>query len=260
MTFQVEFQGVCKEFAAANGSRLLALADINLGIPQGEIFVILGPSGCGKTTLLRMVAGFEFPSSGRVLLQEYPVCRPGPERCLVFQGATLLPWRTVLGNVEFSLEMAGIPAARRKKTALKYLDMVDLTGFAYSMPAELSGGMRHRAAIATALVNQPEVLLLDEPFASLDEQTRKQMQNELLRLLQASRRTALFVTHSIEEAIFLAHRIVVLTRRPGKVKAVIEVNLPHPRDRISRGFNRLRGELSALLEEEDKTLVRPGKG
>lgn len=249
MAFQVEFYEVYKEFAAVNGNRLVALADINLNIPQGEIFVIVGPSGCGKTTLLRMVAGFDFPTTGRILFRGNPISGPGPERCIVSQEATLLPWRKVLGNVEFGLEIAGIPMDRRRKIALEYINMVDLNDFAYSRPMQLSGGMRHRAAIATALANQPEILLLDEPFVSLDEPARKQMQNWLLRLLKTSLQTALFVTHSIEEAIFLAHRIVVLTRRPGKIKESIEVNLPHPRDHASREFKQLTGELSSLLED-----------
>jgi NitT/TauT family transport system ATP-binding protein len=249
MAFQVEFYEVYKEFAAVNSNRLVALADINLNIPQGEIFVIVGPSGCGKTTLLRMVAGFDFPTTGRILFRGNPISRPGPERCIVSQEATLLPWRTVLGNVEFGLEIAEIPMDRRRKIALEYINMVDLNDFAYSRPMQLSGGMRQRAAIATALANKPKILLLDEPFVSLDEPARKQMQNWLLRLLKTSLQTALFVTHSIEEAIFLAHRIVVLTRRPGKIKESIEVNLPHPRDRASREFKQLTGELSSLLED-----------
>lgn len=248
MAFQLEFHGVYKEFPAVNGNRLVALEDINLNISQGEIIVFVGPSGCGKTTLLRMVAGFDFPTTGRILLRGNLVSCPGPDRYMVSQEATLLPWRTVLGNVEFGLEIAGIPKDRRRKFTSEYIHMVDLTDFTYLRPMQLSGGMRHKAAIATALANKPEILLLDEPFVSLDEPARKQMQNWLLKLLNTSQQTALFVTHSIEEAIFLAHRIIVLTRRPGKIKESIGVNLPHPRDRASREFKQLSAELSSLLE------------
>ncbi len=227
-----------------------ALDDFNLDVSQGEFVCLLGPSGCGKTTVLRIVAGLESASEGDVEVRGKKVTSAGPDRGMVFQEFALFPWRTVLKNIEFGLEVKGVPEGERSKISSQLIELVGLKGFEDAHPKELSGGMKQRVGIARALANEPAVLLMDEPFGSLDAQTRNLMQKELLRIWSATGKTILFVTHSVDEAVFLADRIVVMTARPGKVREDMPVGLARPRDRTSREFIEVRGKVLAELDEE----------
>ncbi|BDG61160.1 ABC transporter ATP-binding protein [Caldinitratiruptor microaerophilus] len=243
MTGGIALEGVSKRFGD-----LQVLTDVNLQVAEGQFGVIVGPSGCGKSTILRMLAGLERPDAGRVLKDGKPVTGPGPDRILIFQEHALYPWRTVAGNVAFGLELAGVRPADRAARVADVLARVGLGGFERYYPHQLSGGMRQRAAIARALVMDPEVLLLDEPYGALDAMTRLTMQNELLRLWQGSGKTMLMVTHDIEEAIYLADRLFVMSPRPGRVLRQIEVELPRPRSRTDARMVRLREEVLGLLQ------------
>ncbi len=227
-----------------------ALDDFNLDVNRGEFVCLLGPSGCGKTTVLRIVAGLESASGGDVMVGGKNVASAGSDRGMVFQEFALFPWRTVRKNIEFGLEVKGVPESERGKTSSQLIELVGLKGFEDAHPKELSGGMKQRVGIARALANEPAVRLMDEPFGSLDAQTRNLMQKELLRIWSATGKTILFVTHSVDEAVFLADRIVVMTARPGKVREAIPVGLPRPRDRTSREFIEVRGKVLEELDEE----------
>jgi NitT/TauT family transport system ATP-binding protein len=227
-----------------------ALDAFSLDIMDSEFVCLLGPSGCGKTTVLRIVAGLEKKTSGSVVLHGANIASAGSNRGMVFQEFALFPWRTVRRNIEFGLEVKGIPEEKRGGISDRYIELVGLSGFEDAHPSELSGGMKQRVGIARALANEPEVLLMDEPFGSLDAQTRNLMQKELLRIWSATGKTILFVTHSVDEAVFLADRIVVMTARPGKVREIIPVNLARPRERTSREFIDVRGKVLAELDEE----------
>ena len=236
---------------------LIAIENLNLSVAEDEFVCILGPSGCGKTTVLRMIAGLEEPTSGEIFEDGKEVKGPGSDRGMVFQEFDLFPWRTVIKNVEFGLEIKGIPKDERKRIAREFIHLVDLDGFEDAFPKELSGGMKQRVGIARALANEPNVLLMDEPFGSLDAQTRNIMQKELLRICKNTILTIIFVTHSVDEAVYLADRIVILTARPGSVKKEITVDLPHPRDRAGEEFARIRHQVLEVLEEEvTKTMKR----
>jgi len=230
--------------------QLVTLDDFNLDVLAGEIVCLLGPSGCGKTTVLRIISGLELATGGSVLVNGKQVTAAGPDRGLVFQEFALFPWRTVRKNIEFGLEVKGVLEDERHRISSKYIDLVGLTGFEDAHPRELSGGMKQRVGIARALANEPAVLLMDEPFGSLDAQTRNLMQKELLRIWAATRKTIVFVTHSVDEAVFLGDRVVVMTARPGKVREIIAVDLPRPRERTSQDFIRVRGKVLAELDEE----------
>ena len=241
---------VSKSFSERKGGKVThALQDFNLEVGAGEFVTIVGPSGCGKTTLLKIVAGLEIASEGAVYLDQNRVTGPGPERGLVFQDFALFPWRDVTGNVVFGPELLKVPAAERVKTAEHYIRLVGLSGNERKYPAELSGGMKQRVAIARALANDPEVLLMDEPFGSLDAQTRSQMQKELLYIWQANRKAVLFVTHSVEEAVYLSNRIVVLTESPGTIKQVFPIDLSYPRSRSDHGFISLREKITGCVSD-----------
>jgi len=241
---------VSKSFSEKKGGKVThALQDFNLEVGAGEFVTIVGPSGCGKTTLLKIVAGLEIASEGAVYLDQNRVTGPGPERGLVFQDFALFPWRDVTGNVVFGPELLKVPAAERVKTAEHYIRLVGLSGNERKYPAELSGGMKQRVAIARALANDPEVLLMDEPFGSLDAQTRSQMQKELLYIWQANRKAVLFVTHSVEEAVYLSNRIVVLTESPGTIKQVFPIDLSYPRSRSDHGFISLREKITGCVSD-----------
>ncbi len=249
----LEIRGLYKLFSS-EGKEMEALHNINLSIEENEFVCFIGPSGCGKTTLLRIIAGLEEPSSGTVTLAGDPIKGPGPERGMVFQEYSLFPWRTVLDNVAFGLELKGVPAAERQARGRQYLKMVGLERFEARYPHELSGGMKQRVAIARALVNDPRALLMDEPFGALDAQTRNIMQSELLRIWEEKRKTVVFVTHSVDEAIYLADRIVIMSARPGRIKDIIEISLPRPRNRTSSAVNQIRDRILCDLRSEIVTI------
>jgi NitT/TauT family transport system ATP-binding protein len=237
---------------AAEATEVVALEGITLEIEPREFLTLLGPSGCGKSTLLNILAGFEKPDSGTVLLDGRPIERPGPDRGVVFQDYALFPWLNIQQNVEYGLREKGIPKAEARETAKRFLGMVGLTGFERRFPHELSGGMRQRVALIRVLAIDPEILLMDEPFAAVDAQTRTILQEELERLWLQTRKTVVFVTHSIDEAIYLSDRVAVMTARPGTVKAIVPIDLPRPRDAISDEFNRYRREITQLIELESR--------
>ena len=224
----LEVQGLGKEFETAGGS-VTALKDINFKTHKREFVCVIGPSGCGKSTLIRILAGLETPSSGKMLLDGKEVHGPGPDRGMVFQGYTLFPWLTVKKNVMFGLEQAGHSKQVAEEDARQWIDLVGLTSFVDSYPHQLSGGMKQRVAIARALANQPRILLMDEPFGALDAQTRAKMQSYLMDIWQNIDITVLFITHDLDEAIYLADRILVLKAHPGEVQEIIEVPVPQPR-------------------------------
>jgi ABC-type nitrate/sulfonate/bicarbonate transport system ATPase subunit len=230
-----------------------ALEPTNLTIADNDFVTIVGPSGCGKSTLLRLVAGLDQPTTGRILLNGIAVSEPGPDRGMVFQSYTLFPWLTVADNIAFGLREKGVPGERRAAIVREWLARIDLAGFAQHYPKQLSGGMQQRTAIARALANDPAILLLDEPFGALDNQTRALMQELLLGIWERERKTVLFVTHDIEEAIFLASRVVVMTARPGRIKADVTIDLPHPRHytiKTSPEFSALKARLTEEIRAE----------
>jgi NitT/TauT family transport system ATP-binding protein len=243
----LELLGITKQFDQGNGKNAVILQDISLKINEQEVVGILGPSGCGKTTLLRIIAGLEQPTEGEVLLDGEIVTRPGARMGMIFQEHALLPWRSVLDNVSLGLEMQEMPGIERAAKAMKYLELVGLQESAHSRPYELSGGMHQRAAVARALVLEPSLLLMDEPFSALDPQTRKQIQEDILRIQEKTAKAIVFVTHSVEEAIFLADRLVILSAKPGRVQEILEVKLERPRDRMSPQFLEMRTRVLGLL-------------
>ena len=245
----LEIKGVSKHFFA-EGKEMQILNDINLSIKENEFVCFIGPSGCGKTTLLRIVAGLEDPTSGTISLDGELIKGPSPERGMVFQEYSLFPWRTVIDNIAFGLELRGIPPDERMVRSRQYLKMVGLDRFEKRYPHELSGGMKQRVAIARALVNDPRALLMDEPFGALDAQTRNIMQSELLRIWSEEKKTVVFVTHSVDEAIYLADRIVIMSARPGKIKDVIDIPLARPRNRTSSEVNQIRDRILSDLRSE----------
>ena len=246
----VSCRGVGKIWATGTSRAHDALRDITLDVDPGEFVCLLGPSGCGKSTLLYLIAGLEQPTAGRIEAHGAPVTGPGPERSLIFQEASLLPWLSVWQNVTFGLALQGVSAANRRTAACEVLARAGLSEAFDKRPDELSGGMRQRVAVARAMAMRPEVLLMDEPFAALDVQTRAKMQGFLLEVWQATQASVLFVTHHIEEAIALADRVAVFTARPGRIKAVIPIDLPRPRDVESQEAFALRRQLTALLQDE----------
>ena len=251
---RLAIKGVSRAFAGRHGTDpVQALAPVDLQVADNDFITILGPSGCGKSTLLRIVAGLDRPSTGEVLLDGRPVTGPGPDRGMVFQTYTLFPWLTVRENVAFGLREQGMARAERHRVAERFLARVGLEGFAGHYPKQLSGGMQQRTALARALANDPAILLLDEPFGALDNQTRALMQELLLGIWEQDRKTVLFVTHDIEEAIFMASRVVVVTARPGRIKAELPVPLPHPRDyriKTSPEFQALKARLTEEIRIE----------
>ena len=237
----------------SRGRDVEALRQISVTVESGEFVSIVGPSGCGKTTLLRIVAGVVQPESGRVLLDGHPVTKPGRERAMVFQQDSLLPWRTVMDNVTLGLQIAGRSKEERIEIGQSFIDLVGLTGFENSFPHELSGGMRQRANLSRALAVDPDILLMDEPFASLDAQTRELMQSELLKIWERSNKTVLFITHQIDEAIYLSDRVVVMSGRPGTVREVVNIDIPRPRAldvKRSTGFVGYVDRIWKLLEDD----------
>jgi NitT/TauT family transport system ATP-binding protein len=246
----IRLQGLGMEFRGEHGP-LRALAGIDLEIAAGEFVCLLGPSGCGKSTLLNAIAGFAPPTEGRVEVLGHAVSGPGPERAMVFQEYALFPWMTVERNVAFGLEVARTAPEQVRRVVDGLLARLGLAEFRRRFPKDLSGGMRQRVAIARALAIDPPMLLMDEPFGALDALTRRSLQDELLRLWAEDRKTVVFVTHGIEESIYLADRVVVMTYRPGTVKRIVEVALPRPRDPASPEFNGLERELTGLVMAEE---------
>jgi len=241
---------VTKIFKKTDGDRVLAVSNINLDVQENEFVCIVGPSGCGKTTTLRLLAGLELPTKGKILVEGKPINGPSPERGIVFQEYTLFPWRTVLENVTFGLEMMGIEKRERRLRGMHYLQLVGLEDYARAYPYELSGGMQQRVAIIRALAVNPKILLMDEPFGALDARTRDFLQNELIRIWATDRKMVLFVTHSINEAIFLADRVVVMKSRPGRIHESIEINLSRPRDKTSKQFKDYYTLIHSMLEND----------
>ncbi|MCC7567550.1 MAG: ABC transporter ATP-binding protein [Methanoregulaceae archaeon] len=242
-------QHLTKEFTGTRGERVLALSDISLDIEPKEFICLLGPSGCGKTTLLRIIGGLEQATSGCIAINSHHVSGPDPMMAMIFQEYSLFPWRTIRDNIAFGLEIRNVQREEREEAVDTYLSLVGLTEFAESYPYELSGGMRQRVAVARALAINPGILLMDEPFGALDAQTRNMMQRELLDIWEKTKKTIIFVTHSVDEAVFLADRIVVLTPRPGTIREVIPIDLPRPRDRTSEDFLRIRRFVLSLIDE-----------
>jgi NitT/TauT family transport system ATP-binding protein len=251
MAAHIVIDGVGKVFDS-DGRQVAALQDISLEVPHGQFVCLLGPSGCGKSTLLNAIAGFAPPSSGSVLVDGVPVAGPGPERGMVFQEYALFPWMTVEQNVGFGLEIKGMEKPRIAARVAGLLELLSLEDFAKRFPKDLSGGMRQRVAIARVLALDSPIMLMDEPFGALDALTRRNLQDELLRIWAELKKTVIFVTHSIEEAIYLADRIVVMTYRPGTIKRDMRVDLPRMRDPAAPEFNALKRELGLLVMEEQQ--------
>ena len=254
MTPFIAIDAVEKTFSR-RGADVVALKHIDLDVGLGEFVCLLGVSGCGKSTLLKIIAGLEQPSAGRVLIDGAPLAGPHAEAGVVFQDHGLFPWMTARKNVAFNLKARGVAAAARARITDELIATVGLAGFEDKYPHELSGGMRQRVGIARALTTKPKLLLMDEPFGALDAQTRSVMQTELLRIWALYRTSVLFVTHGVEEAIYLADRIVIMTPRPGRIRRVVQVDLPRPRDPTTAGFT---GYVRTVLDEihDDLTLLR----
>ncbi|SIO25187.1 ABC transporter ATP-binding protein [Halodesulfovibrio marinisediminis] len=237
-----------KEFTTERGEQLIAVDNVNLNVSSNEFVCIVGPSGCGKSTMLRIIAGLEEASAGNVRYRGTPVTKPGKRIGMVFQEYSLFPWLSVLDNTAAGLEFAGIPRERRREQAKEYLKIVGMSEFAEAYPHELSGGMRQRVAIARALANDPDVLLMDEPFGALDAHTRILLQRELLRIWEMTHKTILFVTHSVDEAVYLADRIIIMSHRPGKIRDVLTVDMDRPRSRAMPEFGKLTDSILTALE------------
>jgi len=243
----ISLRSITKRFG-----ELTALDDISLDIPPGQFLVLVGPSGSGKTTLLDLLSGLSRPSAGQVLIDDRPVTGPGLDRGVVFQQYALFPWRTARANVEFGLAASGVRRRERADRAREFLDLVGLTAFADRYPHELSGGMKQRVAIARSLAYDPGILLMDEPFAALDAQTREQLQDELLRIWQRTGKTVVFVTHAIDEAVYLGQRVAVLSARPGRIKRLLDIELSR-RDgdlRSTAAFVAYRHEIWSQLHDD----------
>jgi NitT/TauT family transport system ATP-binding protein len=240
-------------------SRLVAPDGVDFKVMDGEFVSIVGPSGCGKTSFLSVVDGLIAASAGRVIVDGQVVTGPGPDRAMVFQDSSLLPWRTVRRNVVYGLECLGVGGREAKQRAQRFIEMVGLSGFEDHYPHELSGGMQQRVNLARALVVDPKILLMDEPFAALDAQTREVMQEELLQIWLRAKKTVLFITHQIDEAIYLSDRVVVFSARPGKVKKIIDVNIERPRKlgiKREPGFHTIEDEIWGLIEDDVKGTIR----
>ena len=249
----VTIKDVGKTFKKEDGTATPALEGVTLEIRDKEFVCLVGPSGCGKTTLLRIIAGLETPTTGSVTIDGSAVTGPDPKRGMVFQEYSLFPWRRGIDNIACGLERKGVAREERRQTAEYYLKMVGLSRFRDAYPFELSGGMRQRVAIARALANEPDVLLMDEPFGALDAQTRNRMQKELLCLWKKTEKTIVFVTHSVDEAVYLSDRIIVLSPRPGSVQEIITIPWPRPRDRTSADFAEVRRRVLEMINETETT-------
>jgi NitT/TauT family transport system ATP-binding protein len=249
---QIVIDRVNHTYRPPRGRAVLALSDISLEIRPREFLALLGPSGCGKSTLLYLVGGFLPIEGGRILVEDKPVAAPGPDRGIVFQHFALFPWKTVRSNILYGLERQGLPRPEREKRAQSFIDMVGLRGFEDSYPSQLSGGMKQRTAIARTLAIDPNILLMDEPFGALDAQTRSIMQTELLKIWQRSPKTVIFVTHDVQEAVYLSERVAVMSARPGRIKAIVETKFADRDPSIlrSKEFTEKVDELWTLVHDE----------
>ncbi|RLL44895.1 ABC transporter ATP-binding protein [Oceanobacillus piezotolerans] len=260
MSEKIKFDGVSKVFRLRDSQKknatreFTAVKDLNFTVKDGEFLTVVGPSGCGKSTLLDMLGGLIKPTTGRVLLNGTPIEGPGLERGVVFQQYALFPWKTALANIEFGLEAKKVPKKERQEKAQEYLALVGLSEFAYRYPHELSGGMKQRVAIARSLAYDPEVLLMDEPFAALDAQTRESLQEELLQIWEKTKKTIVFITHGIDEAVYLGQRVAVMTSRPGTLKGMIDISFDSRTEegdlRSTPEFTVARHQVWTLLSEE----------
>lgn len=238
-----------------NNTEMTALKDVSLGIEKGEFICLLGPSGCGKSTLLNTMAGFLKPTEGEVMIDGKPVEHPSISYMTIFQNYGLLPWRNVEKNVELGLETKKVPKEERKKIAQKYIEMVGLKGAEKKKPSQLSGGMQQRVAIARALAVDPEILFMDEPFGALDAITRMKLQDDILNICHETKKTIVFVTHDIEEAIFLADRVVIMDANPGSIKAIVNISLGKDRDRTSEDFLRIRDKIFEIFHMKKEVMI-----
>jgi NitT/TauT family transport system ATP-binding protein len=251
---RIDVRGLSKTFQAIKGETVAAISDVSFAVGENEFVSIVGPSGCGKSTLLYIIAGFIAPTSGAVLIDGTPVRGPGPDRGIVFQEYALFPWRTVQDNIKYGLEEKGVAGDEVQRIVQKYLRLMGLQEFRHKYPKELSGGMKQRVALARTLAYEPDVLLMDEPFGALDAQTRELQQDELLAIWREKKKTVLFVTHSVEEAVYLSERVIVMTARPGRIKSVVDIELDRSchREEIvtSPEFARLRNRVWLEVREE----------
>lgn len=249
---KIEIKGLNKVYKTRTGETI-ALQNTDLTIKNNEFVCVVGPSGCGKTTLLNIIGGLEESTSGSVKVEGVEVKGPGKERGVVFQQYALFPWKTVIKNVEFGLKLRGLSKQERRAKAEHYLELVGLKDFAHAYPKELSGGMKQRVAIARAYAVEPEVLLMDEPFGALDAQTRAQLQEELLKTWQKEKKTCFFITHDVEEAVILAQRVIIMSARPGRIKEIIDVDIPYPRDqstKLDERFIEIKNEIWSKVYRE----------
>ena len=256
---QIIVEGVCHCYRPAVGREVLALENVSLDVREREFLSLLGPSGCGKSTLLYLIGGFLPIKTGKILVDGRPIAGPGPDRGIVFQNFALFPWKTVRKNVLYGLERQALPRQERETRAQAFIDLVGLTGFEESYPSQLSGGMKQRAAIARTLAFDPRMLLMDEPFGALDAQTRSLMQSELLAIWEKTRKTVIFVTHDVHEAVYLAERVAVMSARPGRIKTIVDTRFdksdPEVRrtrtfvDRVDEIWNLVRDEAIKALEK-----------
>jgi len=258
---------VTKVFEVSRGAQVVALKDLSLEVSDGEFVCLVGGSGCGKSTFLNLVAGFLLPTDGAIYLRAEPIVGIEPRAGMIFQSYALFPWKTVAGNGEFGPKMKRLPREERRALAERFIRMVGLSGFEHFYPGELSGGMQQRVTLARLLAADPEVFLMDEPFAALDAMTRQVMQGELIRIHEQSRKTTVFVTHNIDEALILADRIIVMSARPGRVKASIQNDLPRPRQvavQLSPRYLELKTQIWGYVEEEVRQQIeataRPARG
>lgn len=244
----IECKDLSKVFYSSTGEKFKVVDSIDLKIPENEFVVLFGPGQCGKTTIINLIAGLEPASSGSILVDGVPVTEPGPDRGVVYQSISLFPWYTVLQNVDYGLRMKGIPKKEREERAMYYINLVGLKGFEHSYPIQLSGGMKQRVGIARAYCIEPKVLLMDEPFGALDAQTRYLMQEEIEKIWEKERRTILFVTNNIEEAVYLADRIIVLKNCPTGIKAEYQITIPRKRDYMQKEFLHIRQEIASIVD------------
>src|SRR4051812_2659150 len=257
----IAIDDVSQRFQTKSGRDHLALSEISLSVEEGAFVSILGPSGCGKSTLLYIVGGFVSPTEGAACMKGQPIKGPGPERGPVFQEFALFPWKTVLGNVMYGPRQQGVKPADAEAQALALIEMVGLKGYENFYPKELSGGMKQRVALARPLAYHPEVLLMDEPFGALDAHTRTRLQNDLLNIWERDRKTVLFVTHSVDEAVFLSDKVVVMTRSPGRIKEVIDIDLPRPRRRaellLDPRYQKYVVDIERMIDDTGDVELRP---